>query len=158
MNTITVPLPGWDPLLPSLTHFISPLSERINPLYYLLGDPSFGDRGANVHPLSPLVSGQLFTPCFLTLPNPSQRHPWFMLHVYRDDITTSVTLSDTVGISSLADSLASFCPIQFTNNVKSQMTYAHMWTSAGWIMAGERPAVCTHTPASWSDTIIYSSC
>ncbi len=63
------------------------------PLFYLLGDPSFGDRGANIHPLSSLVSNQLFTPCFLTLPGDTQR---FMLHVYIDDITTSATLSDTV--------------------------------------------------------------
>ncbi len=90
--------PGWDPLLPSLIHFI-PLSERISPLFYLLGDPSFGDLGANVHPLSSLVSDQLFTPCFLTLPNPSRQHPWFMLHVYRDDITTLATLSDTTTYS-----------------------------------------------------------
>ncbi len=87
--------PGWDPLLPSLIYFIPPCCS---PLFYLLVDPSFGDRGANVHPLSSLVSDQLFTPCFLTLPNPSRRHPWFMLHVYRDDITTSATLSDTVVI------------------------------------------------------------
>ncbi len=65
------------------------------PLFYLLGDPFFGDRGANVHPLSTLVSDQLFTPCFLTLSNPPRRHPWFMLHIYRDNITTSATQSDT---------------------------------------------------------------
>ncbi len=67
-------------------------------LFYLLGDPSFGDRGANIHPLSSLVSDQLPTPCFLTLPNPPRRHPWFMLHVYIDDITTSETLSNTVHV------------------------------------------------------------
>jgi hypothetical protein len=39
-----------------------------------------------------LVSDQLFTPCFLTLPGDTPR---FMLHVYIDDITTSATLSDT---------------------------------------------------------------
>jgi hypothetical protein len=66
------------------------------PLFYLLRDPSFGDRGANVHPLSSLVSDQLLAPCSLTLPHPSRQHPQFMLHVYRDNITTSVTLSDTV--------------------------------------------------------------
>jgi hypothetical protein len=73
------------------------------PLYYLLGDPSFGDRGANIHPLSSLVSDQLFTPCFLTLPNPSRRHPRFMLHVYRDDIRTSATLSDTISAAEPAE-------------------------------------------------------
>jgi hypothetical protein len=62
-------------------------------LFYLLGDPSFGDHGANIHPLSSLVSDQLFTPCFATLPGDT---PHFMLHVYKDDITTSATLSDTV--------------------------------------------------------------
>ncbi len=65
------------------------------PPFLLTWEPSFGDRGANVHPLSSLVSDQLFTPCFLNLPNPSQQHPWFMLNVYRDDITTSATLFDT---------------------------------------------------------------
>ncbi len=62
------------------------------PLFYLLGDPSFGDCGSNVHPPSSPVSDQLFTPCCLTLPEDT---PWFMLHVYIDDITTSATLSDT---------------------------------------------------------------
>jgi hypothetical protein len=45
------------------------------PHFYLLGDPFFGDRGANVHPLSSLVSDQLPTPCSLTLPHPSWQHP-----------------------------------------------------------------------------------
>jgi hypothetical protein len=35
-------------------------------------------------------------PLLPTLPLPSQQHPQFVLHVYRDDITTSVTLSDTI--------------------------------------------------------------
>ncbi len=85
----------WLPLLiyPILFLYVS------TPLFYLLGDPSFGDRGANVHPLSSLVSDQLLTPCFLTLPNPSRQYPWFMLNVYRDDITTSATLSETVIIT-----------------------------------------------------------
>jgi hypothetical protein len=98
MNTFTVLFPWLRPFasLVDLPH--SPLSERTSSLFHLLGNPSFGDRGANAHPLSSLVSDQLFTPCFLTLPNPSRRHPWFMLHVYRDDITTSATLSDTVNI------------------------------------------------------------
>jgi hypothetical protein len=65
-------------------------------LFYLLGDPSFSDRGANVHPPSSLVSDQLFTPCCLALPEDT---PPFMLHVYIDDITTSATLSDTVPIN-----------------------------------------------------------
>ncbi len=61
----TVPLRPFASLI-DLLH--SPLFERINPLFYLLGDPSFGDRGANIHPLSSLVSDQLLTPSFLTLP------------------------------------------------------------------------------------------
>jgi hypothetical protein len=82
-----------------LIRFIPPLSERINPPFYLLANPFFVDRGANVHPLSSLVSDQLLTPCSLTLPHPSRQHPKFMLHVYRDNITTSVTLSDTIRLS-----------------------------------------------------------
>jgi hypothetical protein len=95
MNTFTVLFPWLRPFASLIDSPHYPLSERISHIFYLLGDPSFDDRGANVHPLSSLVSDQLFTPCFLTLPNPSRRHPWFMLHVYSDDITTSVTLSDT---------------------------------------------------------------
>jgi hypothetical protein len=67
-------------------------------LFYLLGDPSFGDRGVNIHPLSSLVSDQLFTRCFLTLPGDTPR---FMLHFYIDDITTSATLSDTMTVTLL---------------------------------------------------------
>jgi hypothetical protein len=78
-------------LLPSLL-ILLPLHELTH-LFYLLGDPSFGDRGANVHPLSSLASDQLSIPCCLTLPEDT---PWLILHVYRDDITTSATLSDTV--------------------------------------------------------------
>ncbi len=36
--------------------------------FYLLGDPFSCDCGANIHPLSSLVSNQLFTPCCLTHP------------------------------------------------------------------------------------------
>ncbi len=86
MNTALLTNP---PLCLSLTPCMSK-----PPLFYLLGDPSFGDRGAKIHPLSSLVSDQLFTPSFLTLPGDT---PCFMLHVCIDDITTSVTLSDTVG-------------------------------------------------------------
>jgi hypothetical protein len=78
-------------LLPSLPILTPCMSKP--PLFYLLGDPSFGDRYANIHPLSSLVSHQLCTPCFLTLAGDT---PCFMLHVYIDDITTSATLSDTV--------------------------------------------------------------
>jgi hypothetical protein len=78
-------------LLPSCLYL--PPSMNQSPLFYLLGGPSFGDRGANIHPLLSLVSDQLVTPCFLTLPGDTPR---FMLHVYIDDITTSATLSDTV--------------------------------------------------------------
>jgi hypothetical protein len=63
------------------------------PFFYLLRDPSFGDRGANIHPLLSLVGDQMPTPCFLTL---TEDTPWLTLHVYIDAITTSATLSDTV--------------------------------------------------------------
>jgi hypothetical protein len=72
-----------------------------SPLFYLLGDPSFGDHGVNAHPPLSLVSDQLLTPCCLTLPEDT---PWFMLHVYIDDIRTSATLSDTVTAEPLCDS------------------------------------------------------
>jgi hypothetical protein len=82
--------PPCFPLCPLST----PLHKWTTP-FYLPGDPLFGDRGANVHPHSSLVGDRLPTPCSLTLPLPSKQYPQFMLHVYRDDITTSVTLSDT---------------------------------------------------------------
>ncbi len=46
------------------------------PLFYLLGNPSFGDCGANAHPHSSLVGDWLPTPCSLpshSLPNGSHR-------------------------------------------------------------------------------------
>ncbi len=95
--------PFWIPLYWSIPPPCFPLCPFPAPciiepplFFYLLGDPSFGDRGANVHPHSSLVDDRLPTPCSLTLPLPSQQHSWFTLHVYRDDITTSVSLSDTV--------------------------------------------------------------
>ncbi len=63
----------------------------INCPFYLLGDPSSCDIGANIHPLSSLVSYQLFSPCCLTQPKDTPR---IKLHVYIDDIT-SAALSDT---------------------------------------------------------------
>ncbi len=39
-----------------------------NPYLYLLGDPFSYICGANIHPLSSLVSYQLFSPCCLTRP------------------------------------------------------------------------------------------
>jgi hypothetical protein len=92
-NTFTVSFP-------QLRSFGFPHCTYQSPFFYLLGDPSFGDRGANIHPLSSPVSDQLFIPCFLTLPNPSRRHPWFMLHVYIDDITTLATVHCLIQYSS----------------------------------------------------------
>jgi hypothetical protein len=54
-------------LLPPLICFI-PLYTSQPTLFYLLGDPTFGDRSANVRTLSSLASNQLLTPCCLTLP------------------------------------------------------------------------------------------
>ncbi len=95
MNTALLAMPS--PLLLSLPAF-NPLHKWTTP-FYLLGDPLFGNRGANVHPHSSLVGDRLPTPCSLTLPLPFQQYPQFMLHVYRDNITTSITLSDTVIIT-----------------------------------------------------------
>ncbi len=98
MNTALLATPS--PRLPSFPAF-NTLHKWTTP-FYLLGDPLFGDRGMNVLPHSSLVGDRLPTPCFLTLPLPSQQYPQFMLHVYRDDITTSVTLSDTISLLSFA--------------------------------------------------------
>ncbi len=76
------------PLLPSLA-FPFPFAWVNRPLY-LLGDPSSYDRGANIHPLSSLVNYQLSFPCCLNHPEDT---PWIKLHVYIDDITTSVWYS-----------------------------------------------------------------
>jgi hypothetical protein len=55
----------------------------ISPPVYLLGDPSSFARGANTHPLSSLVSYQLFSPCCLTHPGST---PQIKLHIYIDNI------------------------------------------------------------------------
>ncbi len=54
--------------------------------------PSSCVRGANIHPLSSLVSYQLFSPCCLTRPKDT---PQIKLHIYIDDITASAVPSDT---------------------------------------------------------------
>ncbi len=64
----------------------------INRPLYLLGDPSSYVRGANIHPLSFLVSYELFSPCCLTCPEDT---PQIKLHIYIDNITTSAAPSDT---------------------------------------------------------------
>ncbi len=61
------------PLLPFLPAF-SPWDKWTTP-FYLLGDPSFGDHGANVHLHSSLVNDRLTTPCSLTLPSPPINTP-----------------------------------------------------------------------------------
>jgi hypothetical protein len=73
------------PFASPFVHF-QPFVQVSHP-FYLHGDPSFYDRGANIHPLSSLVSDQLFTLCFLTPPRDTPR---FMLHVNRDDISNIV--------------------------------------------------------------------
>ncbi len=73
-----------------------PLPLYINYPFFLLGNPLFGDRGANVHPHLSLVGDRLPTPFSLTSPFPPQGLPQFMLHVSKDDITKSVMLSDTL--------------------------------------------------------------
>jgi hypothetical protein len=66
--------------------------------FYLLGDPSSFARGANIHPLSSLVSYQLYSPCWLTHPEGT---PQIKLHIYIDDINTSAVPSDTLMIKAL---------------------------------------------------------
>jgi hypothetical protein len=68
INTFTVLFPWLRPLVSLIDSLHSPLLMNTSTPFYLLGDPSFGDRGANVHPLLSLVSHQLFTPSSLTLP------------------------------------------------------------------------------------------
>jgi hypothetical protein len=64
---------------PSLvSHLLYPI-----PPFYLLGDPSSFARGANIHPLTSLVSYQLSSPCCLTHPEGS---PQIKLHIYIEDI------------------------------------------------------------------------
>ncbi len=57
---------------------------------------------------STLVSGWWSTahPLLPALPLPSQQLPQFMLHVFRDDITTSVTLSDTIILAIISFTIA----------------------------------------------------
>ncbi len=86
------------PLLPSLIYPI-PLCTINHPLY-LLGDPSSYARGANIHPISSLVSYRLFSPCCLTR---FEDTPQIKLHIYIDDITTSAAPSDTFPHLTLAD-------------------------------------------------------
>jgi hypothetical protein len=81
------------PLLLSLI-YPAPLAYS-NPSLYLLGDPSSYARGANIHPLSSLVSYQLFSPCCLTRPEDT---PQIKLHTYIYDITTLAFPSDTLWI------------------------------------------------------------
>jgi hypothetical protein len=58
-------------------------SYTICPPVYLLGDPSYFARGANTHPLLPLVGYQLSSPCCLTHPEGT---PQIKLHIYIDNI------------------------------------------------------------------------
>ncbi len=91
----SIPTTFFPWLIPLFHRLLCPfptLSRNQLPFFYLLEDPSFGDRGANIHPLSSLVGDQLPTSCFLTLPEDT---PQITLHVYIDNITTSATLSDT---------------------------------------------------------------
>ncbi len=59
------------PLLRLCARF--PFPCVMNHPFYLLGNPSFGDRGANVHPHSSLVGDRLPTPCSLPFPSPPNR-------------------------------------------------------------------------------------
>ncbi len=78
--------------LPPLA-FSIPLSPSfVFPVTYL-GDPSSFARGANIHPLSSLVSYQLFSPYYLTHPEGT---PQITLHIYIDDINNMAVPSDTV--------------------------------------------------------------
>jgi hypothetical protein len=60
------------PLLLSITLVFLFLCSP-TPLFYLLGDPASFARGANSHPLLPLVCYQLFSPCCFTHPKAPHR-------------------------------------------------------------------------------------
>jgi hypothetical protein len=66
-NTSKDAVPLTAPPFASLCPNLSPCISQ-PPLFYLLEDPAFDDRCANVHPPLSLVSDQLFIPCCLTLP------------------------------------------------------------------------------------------
>ncbi len=79
--------------------FASPFTRfpcAINYPLYLLGNPFFDDRGAKVHPHSSLVGDSLPTPYFLSSPSPPNGPHSSCYMFFKDDITTSVTLSDTI--------------------------------------------------------------
>jgi hypothetical protein len=113
----------------SITHFL-PLFPPLhlflayNYLLLLTWKSPFCDRGANVHPQSSPVGDRLSHPLLSTLLLPSQRLPQFMLHVFKDDITTSVTLSDTLIMFS--DSTTTFfliCVIILLDNIIDRVIY-----------------------------------
>ncbi len=65
-----------------LLHSIPLFASFVSPVY-VLGDPFSFARGANIYPLSSLVSYQLFSPCCLTHPEGT---PQIKLHIYIEDI------------------------------------------------------------------------
>jgi hypothetical protein len=72
-NTVPLTNPSFAPFF---CLFLTLFRNQL-PLFYLLGDPLFGDHSENIHPLLSLVGDQLPTPCFLTLTGDNR----FTLHV-----------------------------------------------------------------------------
>ncbi len=148
--------PGRDPLLPPLTHFIPPL-------FLLTWRTPFDDCGANVHPLSSPVGDQLFTPCSLTLHNPSWRHPQFMLHVYRDDITTSVTLSDTITMAKKEPDISENRQVQTLDILyTAKKTFWNLWNQEIYSICIGFLHVCTgkknSTAYQWNKLAFFFTC
>jgi hypothetical protein len=90
----------------------------ISVLLYLLEDPSSYERGANIHPLSSLVSYQLSSPCCLTHP---KDNPQIKLHIYIDDISSAAP-SDTVNAWKKVDSLCILDQSTWTWNIAGDWT------------------------------------
>ncbi len=99
------------PLLPSLARFLppcvwtTPFTYMEIPFLVIVVRMSIHARPRLVIHCPPLLP---------TLPLPSQQHPQFVLHVYRDDITASVTLSDTSHLIALGLIL----PLKIIYNLK----------------------------------------
>ncbi len=83
---------------PPLLYSIPLFAPFVFPVY-LLGDSSSFAHGANIYPLSSLVSYQLFSPCCLTH---LEGTPQINLHIYIDDINN---ISHPVFVLSLLPAL-----------------------------------------------------
>jgi hypothetical protein len=89
----------------------APLLVDYSLLLTVLGNPLFGDRGANVHLHSSLLGDRLPAPCSLPSPSPPNGSCSSCYMFFKDDITTSATLSDTARMDSFAAVLTTLSPL-----------------------------------------------